>query len=356
VHFGLSEDHELLQETLQGFLGGECPLSRMREIFDEGSGFDADIWNGLAEMGLTALLIPEAHGGAELGILELALVAELAGGAALPGPLVEHSLACLAITRGGSPEQQQRWLPRLASGELIGTVALSEEDGRWEPSAWTATVSEQKLCGVKAYVPHAQHAGLAVVGVAGGELVLVETDNVEKTPQEGIDRGRTIGRLHFENAACEPLAGAGIARLVRDAGLAALAADSFGAATRLVALSAAYAMDRKQFGFPIAQFQAVKHQIARIGTDIEPTRALFWYAAHALDAGLPDAERSAAMANAHITDRAALTARAAVELHGGLGFTWECDVQIFFKRALFNRAFLGTPEVQRERCAELAGW
>jgi alkylation response protein AidB-like acyl-CoA dehydrogenase len=143
---------------------------------------------------------------------------------------------------------------------------------------------------------------------------------------------------------------------VLDAGLAALAADSHGAATQLIALCADYAKDRKQFGLPIGRFQAVKHQIARLGTDIEPTRALFWYAAHALDCQLPDASRSAAMAKAHVTDRAMHAAREAVELHGGLGFTWECDVQLLFKRAMFNRAFLGTPETQRERCAALAGW
>ena len=143
---------------------------------------------------------------------------------------------------------------------------------------------------------------------------------------------------------------------VIDAGLAALAADSFGAATQLIQLSVAYAKERKQFGFPIAQFQAVKHQLARMGTQIEPTRALFWYAAHALDQGLPDAERHAAMAKAHITDCAMDIARDAVELHGGLGFTWECDVQAWFKRAMFNRSFLGTPQTHREHMATLAAW
>ena len=209
-------------------------------------------------------------------------------------------------------------------------------------------------------MPHVSQAGLVVVGIAGGGLAVVETataGGVQFQDQGGIDRGRPIGRLCFEATPCERLPGGpGSARLVVDAGLAMLAADSHGAATRLVELSAAYAKDRKQFGFPIAQFQAVKHQIARIGTDIEPTRALFWYAAHALDRKLADASRAASMAKAHVTDRAMAAAREAVELHGGLGFTWDCDVQIWFKRAMFNRAFLGTPEAHRERCAVLAGW
>ena len=189
-------------------------------------------------------------------------------------------------------------------GEFVGTIAVGEQNGLFEPDTWTPTAEQGKLCGTKAYVPHAERADVVIVGVAGGGLAVAETIDSEKESQDGIDRGRPIGRLRFENSACEMLEGAGLARLVLDAGLATYAADSFGAATRLVQLCATYAKDRKQFGFPIAQFQAVKHQIARMGTDIEPTRALWWYAAHALDVGMPDAGRSAAMANGQITDRA----------------------------------------------------
>jgi alkylation response protein AidB-like acyl-CoA dehydrogenase len=368
LHFGLSEEQELLQQTVRGFIAGECPPQRVRELFDDGAGYDAAIWTGMAEMGLSGLVIPETYGGAGLELLDLALVSEVAGAEALPSPLLGHSLACMALADGGSPEQKRCWLPKLASGELIGTVALGEElgeelreeKGAWEPETWTLSERDGLLHGSKAYVPHASQAGLLVIGIAGGGLAIVETataDGVRREDQAGIDRGRPIGRLHFEATPCERLPGGlGSARLLLDAGRAALAADSHGAATRLIEMSAAYAKDRKQFGFPIAQFQAVKHQIARIGTDIEPTRALFWYAAHALDQKYQDASRAAAMAKAHITDRAMHAAREAVELHGGLGFTWECDVQIWFKRAMFNRAFLGSPEALRERCAELAGW
>ncbi|MFT5696266.1 MAG: alkylation response protein AidB-like acyl-CoA dehydrogenase, partial [Myxococcota bacterium] len=135
-----------------------------------------------------------------------------------------------------------------------------------------------------------------------------------------------------------------------------LAADSFGVAMSLIQMSTEYAKTREQFGTIIAQFQSVKHQLARLATDIEPTRALFWYAAHAFDHLPDDAERSAALAKAHLTDRAMHTARESVELHGGLGFTWECDVQIWYKRAMFNKAAFGTPDALRVRLASLAGW
>jgi alkylation response protein AidB-like acyl-CoA dehydrogenase len=367
VHFGLSEEQEMLQETVRGFAAAECPPTRLRELFDSGVGHDPALWQGLAEMGLTGLVVGEEHGGAGLEILELALVCEVAGAAGLPGALLEHSLACLAIAAGGSPEQQSRWLPTLASGDAIGTVALGEDGDRWLPDAWSTREAGGKLHGQKHYVPHLSHAQLVVVGTEGGGLAVLDAAQdavgtlagVRVEPQDGIDRTRPISRLALEGAEAEALPGAvdgNVARRVVDAGLVGLASDSFGAATRLIELSVDYAKDRRQFGFPIAQFQAVKHQLARMATEIEPTRALLWYAAHALDQGLPDASRHASMAKGHVTDRTMAVAREAVEIHGGLGFTWECDVQMWFKRAMFDRSFLGTPEVHRERMAALAGW
>jgi alkylation response protein AidB-like acyl-CoA dehydrogenase len=141
-----------------------------------------------------------------------------------------------------------------------------------------------------------------------------------------------------------------------DAAAVLLAADAFGAASKLIDLDVAYALEREQFGQPIAQFQAIKHTIAQLGTDIEPARALWWYAAHALDHLLEEAPRAASVAKAHITDRAMNTARESVELHGGYGFTWECEVQMWFKRIMLDRAQLGTPDQYRERTATLGGY
>jgi alkylation response protein AidB-like acyl-CoA dehydrogenase len=161
----------------------------------------------------------------------------------------------------------------------------------------------------------------------------------------------------FARTPAEPLPGGReAAQRVRDAGLVLLAADAFGGAWRLIELTRAHVSAREQFGSPLAQFQAVKHQLANMATDIEPTRGLWWFAAHAQDHVREQAERSAAIAKAHVTERAVQVARGAVELHGGIGFTWECDVQFWFKRALFDRAFLGAPAHHRTRSARLAGW
>ena len=359
MDFGLSEEQELLQETVRSFIAGECPPTRLRELFDEGVGHDAALWKGLSEIGLTGLVVPEGHGGAGLEALELALVAEALGGGAVPGPFAEHSLVCLALSLAGSEAQQKRWLPALAAGDLVGSVALAESAEEWEPDAWRLELRDGGLHGEKRFVPFAGQAGLLLVGIRGGGLAIVEAGapGLEIVDENGIDRTRPIARVRFDGTPAEALPGGeAAAPRVRDAGLVVLAADAFGVAWRLVEMTRDYAKDRKQFGQPIAQFQAVKHQIADMAVEVEPSRGLFWYAAHALD-HLPDeAERAAAVAKSHLTDRALDVARAAVELHGGLGFTWECDVQMWFKRAMFDRAFLGTPEHHRDRSATLAGW
>jgi alkylation response protein AidB-like acyl-CoA dehydrogenase len=359
MEFGLSEEQKLLLETVRGFAANECAPARVRELFEAGRGSDAALWRGLAELGVLGLAVPEEHGGAGLAILELALAAEALGAAALPGPFLGHALAALALVRGGSAEQRARWLPALASGETVGTVALAESSGAWEPEAWTPRASDGRLCGEKAYVPCAEQADLFVVGTSGGGLALVESGarGVRVEPALSVDRTRPLATVRFEEAPCAILPrGAAAAPRVRDAGLVLLAADAFGAAERLLATTVAYSRSREQFGRPIAHFQAVKHQLADLASEIEPMRALVWYAAHAQDFVPGDADRSAAIAKAHVTDRALDAARACVELHGGIGFTWDCDVQIWLKRCMFDRAFLGAPEVHRERQAALAGW
>jgi alkylation response protein AidB-like acyl-CoA dehydrogenase len=356
MHFGLSEEQELLQETVRGFAQAECPPAKLRELFDAASGHDPALWKGLVEMGVAGLMVPEERGGAGLEVLDLALVAEVLGDAALPGPFLGHSLACAAILWGGSEEQRARWLPALAGGERIGSVALAEAGDRWDPEHWSVTCRDGRLDGAKRHVPHADVADVLVVGAAGGELAVVErgAPGLAVEGEAALDRTRSLARVDLEATPADVLErGVEASPRVRDLGLVLLAADAFGAAWRLTHMTVDYARSRQQFGQPIANFQAVKHQLADMATAIEPTRGLFWYAAHALDRMPDEAPRAAAIAKAHISDRAADIARAAVELHGGLGFTWECDVQMWFKRILFDRSFLGNPRHQRERSARL---
>ena len=360
MDFDLSDEQRLLQETVQQFLENECPMARLRELFDDETGYDAVLWKGLAELGLAGIHLPGEYGGSELEILDLAVVSETLGALAAPVPFLSHSLATEAIVAGGSEAQQARLLPDCASGERLATVAFAEEGGIWLPEQWTLDVLEGTVSGTKEIVEFGEQADAFVVGLAGGRLGVVErsASGVEIQRVEGADRTRRIARVSFDASPIEVLERSGpesAARVV-DVGLVLLAADAFGGARRLVDMSVEYAKSREQFGVTIGHFQALKHQLANMAIEIEPARALYWYAAHAVDHVADDATRTAAIAKSHVCDRYSQIARDATEAHGGIGYTWEGDTQIWFKRAMFDRVFLGTPRVHQDRAAELAGW
>ncbi len=352
MDFGLSEEQGLLQDTVGQFLANENDPNQLRARFDAEEAHDPTFWKGQIELGLAGLLIPEPFGGAGLELLDAALVAETLGRAAAPGPFLGHTLAALALARGGSDAQKKTWLPKLATGDVTATVALAEGEGRWMPEQWELQASGS-LTGQKHHLPSGAAADLIVVGTAGGGLAIVESAaaGVRLEPYPGADRTRRLDTLHLEGAAFEALPEAGAAEALRDAGLVLLAADAFGGASRCVEMSVEYAKTREQFGVTIGHFQALKHQLANMALEVEPSRGLFWYAAHAFDHAPEDTARMAAVAKAHLTDRFMAVARDAVEAHGGIGYTWECDVQIWFKRAMFDRTWLGTPGFHRERAA-----
>lgn len=359
MDFGLSEEQVLLQEMIRGFAENECPTTRLREIFDEGSGHDPVLWTALAEMGVAGLIVPEEQGGADLELLDLALVAEILGETALPVPFLGHSLAILGVKLMGSEKQRASILPALARGDEIATVALQESDQGWAPREWTVKADGDQISGVKTIVTHANLADRILVGLQGGGLAWVDTkaDGVEIEEVKGVDRTRPFATVTFNGARAEILKGGpGSSEQLTNAAAVLLAADAFGAANKLIDLDVAYAQSREQFGQPIGQFQAIKHTIARIGTDLETARGLWWYAAYALDHLPKEASFASSIAKAHISERAMNAARESVELHGGYGFTWECEVQMWFKRIMFDRSYLGTPEQHRERCAEMSGW
>ncbi len=356
MNFDLTDEQLMLQDTVNQAMQNECPVTHLRTIFDGPSGHDEALWKTLSELGIVGLAIPEEYGGAGLDILDLAVTAETLGYHAAPGPFLGHVLAGLAITAGGTPAQKERWLPGLASGERIGTVALAEPGGRWDPQQWQMAPGDS-ISGVKEFVPFAEIADLIVVGLDGGALAVVErnAEGIAMEVVDGADLTRRFKHLTLTGTPCE-LLGEGVpAERVRDVGRVLLAADAFGGSQRLLEMCVEYAKTREQFGVTIGHFQALKHQLASMALDVEPNRGLYWYSAYAQDHVPEEAERIAAIARAHISDRFMQVARDAVEAHGGIGFTWECDVQIWFKRAMFDRAFLGTPAEDRERSLELAG-
>ncbi|WP_340053193.1 acyl-CoA dehydrogenase family protein [Pseudomonas sp. JAI120] len=350
MNFLLSPEQIEFQETVVRFLDDRCPSTRLHELFDVG-GYDSSLWLSLVELGVAGIALPEAYGGSAMEMIDLALVAQALGSRAAPVPFLGHVLTGLAIAWAGSPAQQAHYLPLLASGERLATCAFAETAG-WQPEEWTLTDNDGQLSGCKLHVPFAGQANLILVGLADGGLGLVKRSGTGVTVEDenGIDRTRPMGKVTFSLSPVERLRNdIGVAERLRDACLVLLSADAFGGASRCVEAAVDYAKIREQFGQPIGQFQAVKHQLANMAVEIEPARGLYWYAAHAFDHIPHETTRCAALAKAHLTDRFLQVARESVEIHGGIGYTWECDAQIYLKRAMFDFAWMGNPSAQRAR-------
>ena len=352
MRFHPSEEQLAIQSSIRGTLADMLPSNKLHELVDGTTILDRPSWDALMALGLASLNLPEAQGGLGLGLLDAALAVEMLGEGAASGPVIPHFMTALAVSRGKDEALREEFLGGLASGETIATIAFN---GEWLPESWTLTKENGGVNGVVPFVPAAEAADLFLVGLAGGELGLVRAGaGVVVETRPSTDRTRRTARVTFDNAPLISLAtdvGA-----VIDAGLILTAADCLGGAQKSLDMSVDYAKTREQFGQPIGRFQALKHQLATMALEVEPARALVWYAAYAFDAGLPDARRLAALAKAHLADRFVSIGRAAVAAHGGIGYTWEYDLSIWVRRSLFNRAFLGAPSAHRARAAALPGW
>jgi alkylation response protein AidB-like acyl-CoA dehydrogenase len=362
MDFGLSQDQLLLKDTIRRWLEAECPTARVRAIMESDSGHDPDLWHGLAELGVAGLHVPSAHGGAGLELLDVALAAEELGWACTPGPFLASALATAALLVSENEAAAARWLPAIAEGRVLATLALGEEGGEWDAARLATRARGEKLTGRKSLVPYAEVADLVVVAAqddAGPGLWLVErgAPGLTMSSLRGTDMTRRVSAVELAGTPATKIAASRepIDR-ARDAGLVLLAADAYGGARRCVDMTVKYALTREQFGQPIGAFQAVKHQLADLVTDLEPALSLWWYAAHAYDRIRDKSERHAALAKAHLTDLYDRVTRMTTELHGGIGFTWEYDLHLWFRRAVFDRAFLGEADYHRQRAADLAGW
>ena len=362
MDFGISEEQTLLQDTIRRYVETECPTTRVRTIMESATGHDPAFWRGLAELGVTGLLVPAAHGGSELELLDAALAAEVLGWCCAPGPFLGSAMATVALVASGNTDAQARWLPGIASGEHVVTFALGEGLGEWDAAKLTSKVEHGKLSGEKPLVPYADVADAIVVAATDGDgpgLWVVEKNapGMTITALKVFDMTRRVSLVGFEKTpAVKIAAGRAAIDRARDAGLVLVAADAFGGAAKCIDMTVKYSLTREQFGQPIGAFQGVKHQLADLVCDLEPTRSLWWYAAHAFDHMQDKSERHAAVTKAHLTDLFDRVSRYAIELHGGIGFTWEFDLHLWWRRAVFDRAFLGEASYHRERAAVLAGW
>ncbi len=377
MDFGLSEEQEMLQRSAREFLTQECPPTFVRALYKDEEGFSRELQRKMAEQGWTGLLIPENYGGLGLTLLDMALLLEEMGRAVVPGPFLFSSvLFTLALMHGGTTAQKKAWLSRVATGEAVGTLAFLEADDRLDAAGVALKARKSRegysLSGTKLFVPFAAVAEALVVatrtsgrGEQGISLVLVEraTPGMTIKPLEIFDQTRRVYEVEFANVTVPHSALVGkegegwkvLARLL-DAACIALAADSLGGAQKALEMAVEYTKVRTQFNRPIASFQALKHMAADMASEIEPARALVWYAAHAFDAHPREASRAAALAKARLSDVYARTTNRAVQMHGGIGFTWEHDLHFWFKRSKWNEFAFGDATFHRERLAQLEGF
>src|SRR5881409_1521404 len=370
IDFGLSEEQEALQRAAREFLARECPPALVRETAKVPDGVPRALYAKMAELGWMGLVVPEADGGLGLSTLDLALVLEELGRAAAPGPFLPTQLVIHALLRAGSAAQRTAWLPRLVAGECFAALAYLEESDRHDPGGITLAARRTRdgwrIGGTKLFVMGVPGAELLLVAARTGRsavsLFLVEANapGVRVRPAETIDLTRRVGEVHFRDVALERTAllgreGAGwplLARLL-DLGALGIAADSLGGAARALEMAVEYSKVRQQFGRPIGSFQALKHMAAEMVSEVEPSRSLVWYAAYVFDHRPREATRAAAMAKARLGDAYSRTVNRAVQMHGGIGFTWEHDLHLWFKRARWNEVAFGDPTLQRERLATL---
>ncbi len=350
MNFEFSEDQLFIRDQARNFLGQESTAAVVRSILDNPEPYHQPLWQKIVDLGWTAMAIPEAYGGLGLGYLELCVVAEELGRSLAPVPFSSSVyLATEAIKAWGNEQQKQRYLPRLAAGELIGTLASSEGQGALEVNA---TVEEGVLQGVKLPVPDGDVADFAVViardpnGDAGLYLVNLEGPGVQRRVLASMDPSRSQAQLTFAQAPVERLGESedgchSLAELL-DKAAVLFAFEQIGGSQAAMDMGIAYTRDRYAFGRPVASFQAIKHKFADMFVALELARANAYYGAWALSCDAPDLPLAAATARVSATDAYYQITRENIQAHGGMGFTWEFDCHLYYRRAQLLSVAIGS--------------
>jgi alkylation response protein AidB-like acyl-CoA dehydrogenase len=358
MNFELSDDQQAIKRTAKEFLAARYKLETVRALAESEDGASDEQWRELAELGWPGVVVPEADGGLGLGAVELVVIQEEMGYALAPSPLFSTVAAALLLVAAGSDAQRERWLGALASGERRGTIAVWDEAAGWAPDQSEVEPSNGKLTATKVAVPDADGADFVIVAGADGRHYLVETEasGVEVEAEKPLDPTRKLFTVELRDAPAEPLAHAPerIAHAYATI-VTALAAENVGVAQRAMEMAVTYAKDRKQFERPIGSYQAVSHRCAQMLLEVEGARSLSYWAGWALDNEPDTGARAASMAKAYAGDAGFRVAASALQVHGGIGFTWEHDLHFFLKRAKANAHAFGDARWHRDRVAELAG-
>lgn len=378
MDIGFSEEQEMLRAAARKFLDDECPTTFVRRRMETEAACTPEFWAQLAEQGWLGINFAEEDGGSGLGLLDLVVLLEEMGRAVMPGPFFATVLlGGGAIAASGSPAQRREYLPRIADGSLKATLALTEPNARWDAAGITMTARAAPggfvLSGTKMFVPDAHLADVLVVAARtrdgstmedGVSLFLVPrgVPGLSITVLPSVDATRKLCEVRLDNVAVPETALLGelhngwsaLGRVI-DRAAVALSAEMCGGAQRVLDMTVEYAKLRTTFGKPIGSYQGVKHKCADMLVEIENAKSLTYYAAWAVDEGEADAPLAVSMAKAYASDASRKVAAAGIQLHGGIGMTWEHDLQLYLKRAKACEVAFGDATWHRERVARLMG-
>ena len=376
MNFGFNEEQELLRSTARKFFDNECASETVRRLMESPEGMTADLWKKLAEQGWLGLIVPDEHGGMGLGIVDLVVLMEEMGRAVVPGPFFSTVLlGGLAILEAGTDAQKKAWLPKLASGEARAALAWMEPSAdlgaRGITLGATAKGGGHTLNGTKLFVQDAHTADVIVVAARtatgttsedGISLFLVPkgAHGLTVTLLPTMDQTRKLCEVALKDVAVGPealmgQAGSGWAPLARviDKATVGLCAEMCGGAQKVLDMTVEYAKIRQAFGRPIGSYQGVKHKAADMLVDVENSKSITYYAAWAMDEGVAEGPLAVSMAKAYVSDASRRVSGAGIQLHGGIGFTWEHDLHLYFKRAKGSEFTFGDATYHRERVAQL---
>jgi alkylation response protein AidB-like acyl-CoA dehydrogenase len=370
MQFGLTETQQVMKNSAREFFSAECPIAEVRRLMETPTAYDAALWRKMAHQGWTGIVFDEEHGGLGLGLVEMAVALEEMGRALLPGPYLSTVLlAGVAIDAAGNPAQKRKYLPRIANGEARATLALLEASARWDPDAVQLdaqpTPAGFALTGRKMFVPDAAAADFLVCAARRGPdlglfVVPRGVPGLTVSPLPAIDETRKLYQVAFDDvpvAAEDCLAIGDSARAALDRALAvstvALVAEMVGGMQRVMEIAVEYAKARKQFGKPIGQFQAVQHLCADMLLLTESSRSAAYYAAWALQERAPEADAAVSIAKAYASDAYREVGNRGIQVQGGMGFTWENNAHLYYKRAKASELMFGDATYHRERIARL---
>jgi alkylation response protein AidB-like acyl-CoA dehydrogenase len=353
VQFGLNDSQQILKDSARKFFAGECPISEVRRLMETDTAFDASLWAKMAEQGFTGIIFPEEYGGTGLGKVELILLMEEAGRAILPGPFFSTVvLAGAVLDAAGTAAQKEKYLAPICRGEARSTVALLEANGSPSPADVQISAEKGKLTGEKLFVPDAATADSIFVVARNGVFVVdANAPGIEITPMKGMDLTRKQYSVRFNATPAEALGSPAALARALDVATAALAAEMVGGMQRTLEMAVEYAKTRKQFGKPIGMFQAVQHQCADMYLETESARSAAYYAAWALEENAPDAAVAVSIAKMYASDTCRTVGNRGIQIQGGMGFTWENDLHLYYRRAKVSETTFGDAAFHRERIA-----